>query len=134
MVRSVQKGKEPSEPRKAVTEKKGTKTIAKPPPTKRRRKRGVLAKRNIIRHQKDNVRIIEKAPFKRLLRGMLNDLGYTTTGLRHGVVDMLMDYFESRYISTMRLGDILAKADKRTQVKERDLELAADIDTEYRRI
>ena len=116
------------------TKKTTSKKTTEEPKKKRRRKRGSLTKRNIIEHQRGNSRIIEKGPFKKLIRGLLNDLGYPKTGMRHGVVNMLMDYAENRYIFTLRLAKILAtkSAGRKRQLKERDLELAADIEMQFR--
>jgi histone H3/H4 len=135
----------PSEPRKVagvkkMIEKKEPIITETDEPTtpldkkkKRRRKRGALTKRNIIKHQKGNTRVMQEAPFKALLRKLLNDLGHPKTGLRHGVVKMFMDYAEFRYINVLQVGDKLSKFAGRVQLKERDLQFAYQLEARTRK-
>ena len=128
--KSIEKKAEPVTPKTEVVTTDATTTEKK---QKRRRKRGSLTKRNIIKHQKGNTRIMEEAPFKALLRKLLNDLGFHKTGLRHGVVKMLMDYSEFRYINVLMVANKLAKFAGRRQLKVRDLELARQLEAGTRK-
>lgn len=94
--------------------------ITKKPRKKRRNRNGRVAEREIKKYQMGVEPLIPKAPFKRLIREILDDLGYDDFRVSKQAKATIQDVAEAYIVEAFKSTGIIMRSRNRTQLMPDD--------------